>query len=66
MCRWEVSIDKVHACQSMVEACVHPTTKEIIPVYGRVASFIPANIPITAGKNRHCKTKKGKTHAVIF
>lgn len=36
-------------CQSMVEACVHPTTHEIIPFYGRMASFVPVNIPVCAG-----------------
>lgn len=37
------------ACSAIVAACVHPNTKEIIPVYGRMASFVPVNIPVCAG-----------------
>lgn len=44
-----VSDRDILKCQSMVQACVHPTTNQIIPFYGRMSSFVPVNIPICAG-----------------
>lgn len=46
---FSVSDRDILKCQSMVQACVHPTTNQIIPFYGRMSSFVPVNIPICAG-----------------
>lgn len=44
-----VSKEQIIKKNVIVKACVHPTTNEIIVTPGRMAGFVPFNIPITAG-----------------
>ncbi|EEQ99573.1 sideroflexin, putative [Perkinsus marinus ATCC 50983] len=37
------------AARKLCEAAIHPITQEVIPPYGRMASFVPINVPIVLG-----------------
>lgn len=43
------SLEELNRCRSIVSSCVNPSSGTIIPFYGRMAMFVPINIPICAG-----------------
>ncbi|KAF4659440.1 Brefeldin A-inhibited guanine nucleotide-exchange protein 1 [Perkinsus chesapeaki] len=49
------------AARKLYEAAIHPVTQEVIPPYGRMASFVPVNVPIVLGM-----LTMNSTPAIVF